>query len=107
MNIMIKLEISDISYSVKLGYHALHSEDRDMGLSAINGNTKWWKCKWHLCIPNKVKLFLWCYFHDLSPSFTKELGEKGDLGMGVCSRFGKAVKTLFMLLFFVFFSRSV
>ena len=52
-------------YSVKTGYKLLCEEENSSVASSSDRlkHDLFWKCIWKLCIPNKIKMFLWrvCY----------------------------------------------
>ncbi|KAL3498256.1 hypothetical protein ACH5RR_040988 [Cinchona calisaya] len=67
------------AFSVKSAYNLirnLSSDWENLGSGSLGSTNNTWKRLWHLCIPNKVKVFLWKVCQNILP-ITSALVSKG------------------------------
>lgn len=55
-------------YTVKSGYKFSMLYGQESPSSLFQIEEKWWKKLWKLRIPNKIKHFVWCSFHNSIPT---------------------------------------
>ncbi|KAK3205111.1 hypothetical protein Dsin_019157 [Dipteronia sinensis] len=56
------------TYSVKSGYWFAKNMDSNPSCSGLNPSVSWWKFLWRLCLPTKIKIFIWKACNDWIPT---------------------------------------
>ncbi|KAK3222937.1 hypothetical protein Dsin_009962 [Dipteronia sinensis] len=56
------------TYSVKSGYWFAKNMDSNPSCSGLNPSVSWWKFLWRLCLPIKIKIFIWKACNDWIPT---------------------------------------
>ncbi|KAI9174203.1 hypothetical protein LWI28_013648 [Acer negundo] len=75
-------EISS-NYSVSSGYRASQNLANIPSSLNSSGSTGWWKSLWKVCIPLKVKIFIWKAWHNWIPT-KANLAKRGIKVDGIC-----------------------